>query len=85
MKRIKIMLVSLVVLATAGGVLAFKVKADNFCLYKKVSTTCPKQTTKPEIVALTPGGMWSFLPDDGNCPAKLDPAKCTFLIVWEEN
>jgi hypothetical protein len=82
MKRIKIMLLSLVVLATGGGMLAFKVKAENFCLFKKVGTTCPRQITKPVNLALNTGGIWSFLPKD-NCPETMVVTKCTYLIVWE--
>jgi hypothetical protein len=79
MKRIKIMLLSLFVLATVGGVLAFKAKEPAVCIYKKVDGTCPRQLTTPAIVTIVNTSLGDFSTRPLlNCPTKVD--KCTSSI-----
>lgn len=63
MKRVKIMLLSLLVLATVGGVLAFKAKFESdYCSAPAVQQAggawvcpagCPNYTTNSQIIAST--------------------------------
>jgi len=86
MKRIKIMLLSLVILATVGGVLAFKSKELNFCIYKKTGTpvTCPliivAETLKVTFNAGVPP-IYYTLVNNGNCPASIATFNCTLRLT----
>ena len=80
MKRIKIMLLSLTVLAVVGGALAFKAKDDNFCIYKIVGTTCPSIAIA-ETATTAPAGIFFTLPRAG-CPTVVNSLKCTLDVVY---
>jgi|GEM_PF-784269 len=87
MKRIKIMLLSLFVLATVGGVLAFKAKEEKYCVYKKITTilptTCPLLTL-PFSVKVTNVGVdpiYTFVLKNGDCPAITPSANCSIRLT----
>jgi hypothetical protein len=75
------MLLSLVVLAIGGGVLAIKTKECNFCIYKlnPQGTLCPlfqtvesvKLTNAPNI----PPRYYTMICN--NCPATVNPVLCS--------
>jgi hypothetical protein len=94
MKRIKIMLLSLLVLATVGGVLAFKAKEENFCIYSKkswpVTTLCP-MVSKVESVQLTDylltSPIFYIIPRGMACPSSVPSTYCTLRITdvyWDQ-
>ena len=85
MKRVKIMLISLLVLATVGGILAFKAKESAICLYYKIVNTCPLTTaTFPESVTVIGSGTFSYANAYPNCPADQPFEKCTLDLTWFE-
>lgn len=88
MKRIKVMLLSLFVLAAVGGVLAFKAKLPNVCLYNIVDTTCPILITPSTVVVTDEGGVLNayFQPRTTPfCPPTVDPTLCTSQLTYTLN
>lgn len=81
MKRIKIMLLSLVVLAVLGGVMAFRAKDENYCIYKIVDTSCPRQSVFPETVTIAANGIYYSLPKS-ECPFTVPKVFCTIKILF---
>jgi len=87
MKRAKVMLSAIAVVAVVGGALAFKAnKMTGFCLYQKTSsTTCPRVGTA--IYDQWVSGAGSFTSDNAtivaaaNCPAAADVANCTTTVT----
>lgn len=92
MKRVKIMLSAILVLAVVAGALAFKAKkTGGFCVYKTTLNeeqvlTCPKD---PQLHVITPtlnGGVtissiYTTSPLQVACPAFTDPLKCTTTLT----
>ncbi len=85
MKRIRIMLLSLIALAVVGGVIAFRTKELNFCIYKKtgIPTTCPMiviaESYKTTSSMAVPS-IYNVLINHGECPISIDPFYCTLRI-----
>jgi hypothetical protein len=84
MKRIKIMLLSLLLIGTVGAGLAYKVKGDNFCVYKirlnAIPLTCPRVISADYVVTTTQG-IYSFKVNNGNCPTVMPTTLCTIDVV----
>ncbi|MCS3801050.1 hypothetical protein [Niastella sp. OAS944] len=89
MKRARVILTSLVVLAVVGGALAFKAKSPVYCLYTTNvpagAITCPKirniETTEPGSNI-----KWATTRTVLNCPTAVPTSHCTFTfnIVTDE-
>ncbi|MCS3801112.1 hypothetical protein [Niastella sp. OAS944] len=83
MKRAKVILTSLVVLAVVGGALAFKAKNPLYCLYNTNvpggAVTCPKVET---IESTQPGVnvKWATIRPIINCPTAVPTSNCTFTF-----
>ncbi|MCS3801049.1 hypothetical protein [Niastella sp. OAS944] len=82
MKRAKVILTSLVVLAVVGGALAFKAKSPVYCLYTTNTTTaftCPKVAT---IETTIPGTKFQFATTRPilNCPTAVPATDCKFIF-----
>lgn len=85
MKKAKVILTSLVVLAVVGGALAFKAKQPVYCLYTTVkpgAITCPKAFTIQTTVVAQPNNSFQFATTRPilNCPTAVPTADCKFAL-----
>lgn len=83
MKKAKVILSAIAVLAVVGGALAFKAKSQNYCLFTKTgefALSCPSRA----VIETTEAGSavkWATTVQKiGNCPAEVSPEKCTFTF-----
>ncbi|MCS3801038.1 hypothetical protein [Niastella sp. OAS944] len=82
MKRAKVILTSLILLAVVGGALAFKSKLPAYCLYLTNpvgAVTCPRVAT---IENTLPGTQiqWATTRQILNCPTAVPKSHCTFTF-----
>jgi len=74
MKKVRIMLSAIVVMAVVGGALAFNTKSPNFCLYQiDDDGACPSIDTYSTHGLVGAGNQTTLT----SCPATTDPAICT--------
>jgi len=76
MKKVKIMLTAVAVMAVVGGALAFNVKAQKFCYYKIIGNECPLVNQPFLTTFIGAGDQTVIVKPVTGCPA-LAPLTCT--------
>lgn len=99
MKRVKIMLSAILVMAIVAGALAFKVKTPGVCAYTATVATAPATTicnlihatstfVNTKTIETTASTRYAFtiLKEDDEVPCPVTTAQCTqFLTLGAEN
>ena len=89
MKKVRILLSAVAVLAIVGGALAFKAKSPStFCVYQTLNCTstspCSFIAVSDDATVISPtGGCGFVLNKVGNCPSSVSASLCIAVIAYD--